>query len=254
MRTQFLNVLSAIVLFVALAGAGASGTTKQIPLKVPSFSWTPSKNILEKNGLTFAVVAPTYKQVEIIDNWGYGRIEPFKSFSNSMVADMEELLTARGYNIRGPFATRDEMVYADKQACDLAIIIDIEPTLQNTSGNGAWKRRGVCEDKTQGYAFDGVLTLFGKINLTAVEPISGEKIWAKSVEIPISETPQIKSIQSICGGENLIYLIYRNPSLSNPVTELLQTAYGDILDKIWNHLDPNEFARDMQRIKELKKK
>ena len=253
MRTQFLNVLSAIVLFVALIAIGGS-TTKEIPFKTPGFSWSPSKTVLEKNEITFAIVAPSYKKIEGAASGDWGNTEPFKSFSKSIVGDMEELLTARGYNIRGPFKTRDEMVYADKEACHLALIIDVEPVLSVVSGG--WVEQGVstCNDGSKAHSYRGVLSMYSKINLTAIEPISGEKLWAKSIETSVEQTPQIKSSKSVCGGSGaFLALLTADAALQNPITDLLQGSYSDIMDKIWNHLDPNEFARDKERIIKLKK-
>lgn len=43
--------------------------------------------------------------------------------------DFEKLLTAKGFTIRGPFRSRDEMVYNDKRNSDfvLQVEIDLQP-------------------------------------------------------------------------------------------------------------------------------
>lgn len=50
----------------------------------------------------------------------------FLQLVNNMTRDFEEILTARGYGIKGSFQTLDEMIYPDKEGSDLILTAKIK--------------------------------------------------------------------------------------------------------------------------------
>ncbi len=54
-----------------------------------------------------------------------------------MGVDFEELLIAKGYSIRGPFSSYDEVVFRDKQDSDL--LMEVEINFNVEAGQGALK-------------------------------------------------------------------------------------------------------------------
>lgn len=239
------NVLSLLVIALGAVTFWASVTQKQVALKTPSYSWTPPTTEPIPNKFTFALIHPHYAD----NSWEL--YDPFRTFSQSLAGDTEELLTARGYSIRGPFKTRDEMVYADKEVCDLALIIEVDPTFKFVEGG--FSVIGQCKDGSTGYGIkDGVLAIYGKINLVALEPLTGEKLWVKSVEIPEQRTEKINVKTGYCNATFLTFITKQN-AVQNAVIDLLQAGYTGILDKMWNHLEPSEFERLKPTIEQLKK-
>src|SRR5580765_4546739 len=101
-----------LLLSVALAGCSSpkqTTTAAQPPVqRIPAkFDYSPpSRAQAASTGITIAIVRPTY----VGKNPVY-YVSPFNEMATSMGNDFEELLTAKGFTVRGPFGSRDEMVY-----------------------------------------------------------------------------------------------------------------------------------------------
>src|SRR5678815_5739246 len=119
-----------IMFSLALAGCSSpkqTTTTAQPPIqRIPAkFDYSPpSRAQVASTGITIAIVRPTY----VGKNPEY-YVPPFNEMATSMGNDFEELLTAKGFTIRGPFGSHDEMVYNDKvnSSFVLEIGIDVNP-------------------------------------------------------------------------------------------------------------------------------
>lgn len=241
------NVFTAILILATACLTFWASSTSKSPMKTPEYTWTPPTEEKEPSNFTMAIVNPRYANNDLRFN------EPFKSFSDNLAADIEEAMTARGYSIRGPFKTRDEMIYNDKEESDLAIIIEINPKFGLVNGKYNSSSLITCDDGSNAIKLSQVvISLSGKINLTAMEPISGEKLWVKSVEIPINQTPQIAAENFWCFDRQVLPFIIHDSFIHNAVVQLLEDGYADIIDKIWNHIHPSEFERLESTIKELK--
>lgn len=240
------------LLLCSLAGLifWASGSTKLIPMQPRSYSWSAPSSAMEKNGITFALVAPSY------GSEGLGDISFFKDYSKSMEGDFSEMLTQKGYSIRGPYKALDEMVFSDKKDSYLALMVDIAPDIRAVSGGWVPNKKLTCtQTGAKPNMFRGTIRIAGNINLKAVEPLSGETMWTRKVEIPETLTEELESSTSFC--EDRIGLLWyqalsQDGALANPVSAALSDAYKDILDKVWKMLDPQEFERlrkDVERLK-----
>jgi len=97
------------------------------------------------------------------------------------------------------------------------------------------------------YKTEGTVYLFGTLNMTAVNPITGEKFWKKSVTLPRKQvvlqgetqwtgTPTVKQMLS----DNGVY---------NPIAKALESYYADALDKSWRHISVEEFKMIAAEIK-----
>lgn len=103
-----------------------------------------------------------------------------------MASDIEELIIAKGFRMKGPYQAYDEMVFEDKKGTD--ILIQIEIALQLTAFEGGWRPiSSILGAAYSTYVYNAKVSLVGKINLSGVEPLTNEKIWSKSVLIPTVE-------------------------------------------------------------------
>lgn len=254
MKNQFKFIYYlAFILVGAIISAFSTDTVEKVTKATPSFSSTPQSSSGTSNGITIAVISPKFVvEGSVMDV----KNEIFKIFKKSIEADFMELLTARGYSVRGPFASRDEMVFDDKERCHIALIADVSPNFKSNTG-GFVNVFSKCPNGYQAQQLKGDLVVYGDIALTVLEPITGEKLWAKKVEIPEESSGEVKS-KVICGGstnfEKFLYLIDNDNNVGNAVTTLLQKTYSPILNKIENHMNPSEFNRLMPQIEKLKKR
>lgn len=229
------------------------GTTKQIaPSKYnPQFTYTPEKRTqISESSLTVAIIDPVFSDGE--DN---NLVEPYKSFVRNMADDFEEALNANGFKIKGPYKTRDEMVYGDKLNSDFAIEIEVE--MLSEAGDFG-KRSLSFKDALlykDAYRLGGTFYHKGRIILTATDPIDGEKFWKKTVDLDrkaVATDGYKKFIGSVTSlGDELILSDY---GIYNPIAKVLESYYADAMSSLSRQIDPREMEQVSKQIKAKRKR
>lgn len=184
------------------------------------------------------------------------RNELFQSFGKGLSSDIEELIIAKGFTLKGPYQGYDEMVFEDKKNTDMVITIEINP--QFTAAEGKWTAHEHLNllstaPSYNTYSYAGKVSLVGKINLSGVEPLTNEKIWSKSVLIPNVENIDIITSGTYTTPVNSQELM-EDPTVYNAVGKALQAQYTGIMDKVAAHFSVEEFKTLKSQIKELKSK
>lgn len=105
----------------------------------------------------------------------------FNDFASSMTKDFMEILTARGFGVRGPFNTYDEMTFPDKKDSDLILTVKFEIN-PDVSRVPLW-----IDSDGAGFSLnpfvETVVSVKGRIDLILSESLTNEKMWTKSVPI-----------------------------------------------------------------------
>lgn len=175
--------------------------------------------------------------------------ELFRQFKTAIGNDIEELIVAKGFNLKGPYESYDDMVFDDKKSTDVVIQIEMDP--QFTAAEGTWKN--VFTMNGWMVTYSGKVSLIGKINLSGVEPLTNQKIWSKSVSIPPIENIIIETSQKydhvLSGWE-----LYQDPGVYNAVGQALSLQYKSIMEKIAAQINAEEFISMQQELTELKAK
>lgn len=237
-----------------LGGCALPEQAPKEPLKPASFDYTPpSTSGAGSAGMKIILVDPTYAA-----GFEGSGVEPYASFGRSMGDDFEEVLSARGYTVYGPYATYDEIVYSEKELADLVLLVDIDidqsqnlrqtqhATLASLLG-GANSTNGVL------YKLAGIMGITGKLTIKAREPQSGEQMWVKSVEIAPQSydvaSQEAWSLAAIAAGQH-----YGDAGIFNPTVDTLQGVYNDSLAKAFTYLDPRELQQLRPQIDRIKKR
>jgi len=186
----------------------------------------------------------------------YGESDVFVNFRKFIGDDIEELLIDKGYRIKNTYPSFDNMTYDEKKDVDVALEIEIVPTF--TAAEGGWKTYTPFQfspsgNATHTYGYSGTVSLIGKINLIGIEPMSHEKIWLKSIDIPSISNIQIATSHQLNHPSVDMYFL-NDPNVYNALGAALQQQYHGILQQIDTYLDPREFADLKGQIKELKVK
>lgn len=155
------------------------------------------------------------------------------------------MLIAKGFNLKGTYSSYDEMVFTDKKDVQLLISLEIVPDI--TVVSGGWVR-GMSTNKQEIWAYRGVVTLGGKINIWGVEPMSNEKVYVKSIVIPTVENISLDSKGYYLNALDAAKRLY------NPMGDAYLQIYTNIIEKINVQLDPQEMLTLKKEIKELKAK
>lgn len=247
MKKQLFSI--GIFLIAAFAYlASSSPKEAQVPVQTITFDYSvAAQNTPGSAGTLIGLVRPNYAA-----KFEYNGIDMFTRFRSSMAADVEELLIAKGFRLKGPYETQDEMLFNDKKEADILILIEVAPEF--TNAHGSWNHQlKISSSSPDYYKYSGTCSLVGKINLTGIEPLTGEKIWAKSVSIPTVDNISLKT-QNAWNTNQWSNELMKDPGISNPMGAALQTVYKGVMDKMAAHFDPEEFRSLKPQIKELKAK
>jgi hypothetical protein len=176
----------------------------------------------------------------------------------NMGNDFEELLAAKGFTMRGPFNSLDEMVFNDKvnSSFIIEISIDLIPQIQYSN---ATRQAGVGSSIIFGgspytiYTGNGTAAFGGNLVLTALSPQYGEKIWKKSIALEQSSFA-FKGSKEFYSAPSMAVLLKEDNLVYNTVLSELEKIYNKTLDLVWRQIDPNEMKIVADQAKKADKK
>ncbi len=237
-------------LFAILLGCGSTQTIT--PAKYnPTFGYTPeSRAQITDKSLTVAIIDPVFSDGE--EN---RLVDPYTSFVRNMRDDIEETLNANGFKIKGPYKSRDEMVYGDKLNSDFALEVEVEMLGEKGDFGAKSLSLGEALLYKNCYKLGGTFYHKGRITLTATDPIDGEKFWKKTVDL--DRKPVVTNGTSIlCGPITTINdeKILSDVGIYNPVAKVLESYYADAMTSISRHIDPREMENVSKQIKAKRKR
>ena len=239
---------------LVLGGCATSPTTAApVVSKIPAtYDYEPAERSAPASaGTTVLLVSPQFAP-----DFQYASSEIYRQFAESMAEDFEEMLTARGFTVLGPFDTYDEVVFSAKDSADLLLSADLDieyaSDIQNVQ---TYQSPGVAAIMLGAQGQFGVkpkgnAALSGKVTLQVMEPTTQEKLWVKSVPVP-SVTYPVESTKSYPYG-TLPSTYMKDAGFHNPTVKALQEIYGSTLDKSYAFLEPRELQLlkpQAQRIK-----
>jgi hypothetical protein len=256
---------SLTVLVLAAAGTLTACATKTARVTVyqPSFDFTPPSTAPAGDaGVTIALVATQYpgqeapaaptvyahsQQIPATVLWGLLAPE----LPNSMARDFEEALVARGFTLKGPYDSYEEMVYSDKRDTDLVLIPELDITLIVTDFSVKQNFK-LISDNT--YSIErGVAQLRGRVNLNAYESMTFTKLWLKSLDVPETSIEFDGNVEY--PAQPLGIDPIREVSFRTAVAQALEEEmYSRVLQTAWDYLDPQEMQVLKQQAEEIRAK
>lgn len=253
---RMLYLLTAL-LFIG-CGPSKSVTTTSPPVqRIPAkydFS-PPSRSQVGSTGITIAIVKPTYvgKNPEYF-------VPPFNEMAVSMGNDFEELLTAKGFTMRGPYSSRDEMVYNDKVNSSFVLEVGIELNPQynhkavtTTKTNWAGIMNKNAPPSITTLQMNGEITLAGTLVINAKSPQYGELIWKKNISLESSSFIYSGTI-TWSGQPTMAEELNKDNGVYNTVSSELQKFYLKALELAWRQIDPAEMKTVADQSKKADKK
>lgn len=247
MKKMIVPLLAGGIAVLALSGCFSPKQVVQTK-KTFSFDHTPTENTTSGSAnMLLAFIKPYYAT-----EFTSGNGELFRSFQKALGNDVEELIIAKGFNLKGPYESFDEMVFEEKKQTSITIQIEIAPRF--TAAEGNWKANAALLGYGGiTYTYSGKVSLIGKININGIEPLTNQKIWAKSVSIPNIENIPIQTSNKYTRTLSDAELI-NDPGVYNELGKALMQQYEGIMKKIESHFSVEEFNSLKGQIKELKLK
>ena len=242
MKARQKHLLSSLAIAFALTLFFGSSPAKKTLKMSYSFDHAPKGTVAPGSadisiGLVKPYFAEDWKSVENIDL--------FSRYRDGLSGDVEELLIAKGFTLKGPFDQKADMTYTDKKTAALALDIKIIPRIdgwKTLKSNGSIKR---------GFHYSGLLIFVGRIELSAYEPLTGEKVWSKSAELPQQSNISVTT-DKLYSGEVTLSDLFDDGGFYNPIGLAMQKSYDTALNKLEGYIDKEEFRALLPQVKELK--
>lgn len=233
-----------------LLACGSTGNVaSKAPKYNPNFDYTPPQRENPRSaGITIALINPVFTGED-----PNKLVPPYSTFIENMADDFEEMLIAKGFSLRGPFASRDEMVYGDKKNSDIALEINIS---LKEEGNLQLKKKtnwaqALNKKASNHYTVGGTFYHFGNIIIEATDPFTGEKFWKKTVALPRKEIVA-QGNQVWTGKPTPTQMLSLDTGIYNPVAKALESYYQDAIKTAWRHIDVEEMKMIKKQIEKSK--
>jgi hypothetical protein len=213
----------------------------------PQFSYAPpSRENVASTGITIALLNPVF----ISKNINYAG-SPWTEFAKAMGNDIEDLLTAKGFKVRGPFNSMDEMVVPDKMNSDFVVQVTID---MNVLDDRKFKTGMNLLGSGLSYKVSsGNVTINPAIRMTFLSCFSAEKLSKKDLDIPQTNF-QYSGTQK-WDGTNLPFVreFNQDVNLWNPFCKSLEEIYKESFDIMYKQFDKDEMAEISKVSKETDK-
>jgi hypothetical protein len=267
-RTILNKAMERTILLTLLAASVATSTGCPPPppkppreVYTPKFDWEPpSKAVPGSAHVTFAIVSPEFS-ARASSAWAGADGTPpvLRDLQQAMSGDFAELLAAKGFTTRGPFATYMEMTFPDKKGSDLVLHSDIDITIHD-AGRAA-DFHVVLLGPNQ-FTFHGVAELGGRVQLVLSESLTNERMWVKTVELPSKKVAWIGT-EALVNPSNPnavviplppFYQHFADPGFLSTVGRELEAYYRFTMDAAWRYLSPEEMSLVKKQAQEIRQR
>ena len=166
---------------------------------------------------------------------------------SSMKTDIEKILVAKGFKITGPFDKLDMMTYPQKQGANLTLtpVINVSAPgkIMSQSGMGT-----ILFPRQE----EGVFVFSGWIALVMLEPLSGEKMWIKRIEVDPIEEPFRKKYYTVQSqGREQVRVV--EDTQEQALASGLNRLYPKVMQQAWTYFHPDEIMNVKKQADEVRK-
>ena len=269
-KTICLQLLAAMALGAWLIGSHGCVTQSAPPTPLPQSPWgeryafsyhLPDEAAAAKPGsvpVTVAVVNPSYKEDEsALGTELYAKVG--KGVSTSMGTDLDKILIAKGVTTTGPFPSLSEITYSEKKDAALTLAPRVFITAEVKKIGDPRQVDYASPPRTEQ---DFAMSITGWITFIMQEPLSGEKMWIKKLELEPVEMRGVIATESIpqyskdeCGDE--ILSGYRPGNIlydgrPDAMASALKQMYPVIMAQFQKYLDTDEMVQLKEKGKEIR--
>lgn len=211
----------------------------------PRFAYSYPAGEAKASDVTIAIVRP-------VDATGFANasqmgtlyVQHATAFNAAIAAQFQELLSNKGFKQTGPFDDLNSMTFGDKRSADLAltaqvgITVAIPPEKMRHQDDLFGTRPGVI------YSSSGPCTVTGFVSYVLLEPLSGQKLWVKKLDVPPTEV----DCSAERGGPGL------GTILANNAAHALEKVFVVVMQKAWDYISPEEMVLLKKQSQELRTK
>lgn len=249
--TYYLLVI--VLLLLAALPLGCATLPPPAEPVARAFFYTPPEQVKQLFPVTIALVRPRYENpteqmvARMVGSDSWAR-ETGGAFVNSLKTDLEKLLIAKGFKVTGPYDSLDVMTFPEKKGANLTLtpIVEIRADDHVTAHNPAFTGEVIVTPGTQ----EGVFSVGGWVAFVMVEPLSGEKMWMKRIELePVQERYSFTYIAPRGGGQATWFY---GDTRQQAFTKALNRIYPAVMQKAWAYFDSEEVLHVKQQAEEVR--
>jgi hypothetical protein len=218
-----------VISLACLAIAGCASAPPPVPTYTPRFAYS----------YPAGEAPPTAGNIARVNMSAKNGI----AFNAAMTAQFQEMFNKKGFKQTGPFDDLNSMTFPDKKGADLTLTPQVgititAPIVETRHQDDLFGTRpGVI------YKATGPCVASGFVSFVLLEPLSGEKIWVKKIDVPPTEAD--------CSGE-------RSDGMSaiivNGAARALEQVFKAVMKKAWDYLSPEEVVMLKKQSQELRTK
>lgn len=218
-----------------------------------AFFYTPPEQAKQLFPVTIALVRPRYENptermvAQIVGSDSWAR-ETGGAFVNSLKTDLEKLLITKGFKVTGPYDSLDVMTFPEKKGANLTLtpIVEIRADDHVTSHKPAFTGEIIVTPGT----VEGVFAVGGWVAFVMLEPLSGEKMWMKRIELePVQE--RYSFTYTAPRGRGQVTRFYGD-TRQQAFTRALNQIYPAVMQKAWTYFDSEEVLHVKQQAEEVR--
>jgi hypothetical protein len=171
-----------------------------------------------------------------------------------MGVDLDKIIVAKGMTSVGPYPSLDDVTYPDKKNADITLAPKVFIVTQTK--NGEWQldfqTRGCpCRWRT----FE--MQISGWISYVMQEPLSGEKMWVKKLELESRTASGKEIVQALPRRQGNYVVGWDSGKLlfngrTEAVADTLEALYPTIMGKAWTYIEPDEIVHLKEKTKEIR--
>lgn len=188
----------------------------------PNFEYALPANAPKVN-MTLGLVKPEFGESGLLYHKANLEDEVVGLMIRKMDGTFQELINAKGFSVRGPWKSLNEIAYVDKTGSELVLVphfdFQVQVTMTNVrqvplenkgglgsmfgggfSGTSTDKNAGSTAGPTES-ACDVVLSTAGKVEFKAIEPVTREQLWFKSVDVDAAKQTFGAQRGDVCDGK-----------------------------------------------------
>ena len=226
-----------------------------------AYSYSPPQQGTRPAGsvpVTVAVVNPSYRETDsALMGEIYSKVA--KGFTSSMGTDLDKILIAKGMTTTGPYPSLDEITYSDKKGAELTLApkIFISTEIKYGEMHPTQRQQGLTMERQFS------MSISGWISFIMQEPLSGEKMWIKKLELEPVQVTGLEIFEASprygsdgCGGRAVVGWDATDKHLYHGQTEAMAGAlkqlYPVIMNAFQRYLDSDEMVQLKEKGKEIR--
>lgn len=241
----------------------------------PNFKYAANA-VGKKLDVTVGVINPVFSDDAQLNHRAYADNGVVKEMVSALGATFNEILIAKGFNTKGPFVSLNDMTFPEKKGSDLLLypLFDYQielkpgnaktvpigpapaPSSEGSSFFGGLIKSGEPEKKQPPAPVptkttcDVTLSVIGNVQFIAQEPLSGERMWIKRLDVSAASQTFSGQEGTICEGKNDAWPI----EIKNAWAKAHELVYQSSMKAFDNYVNGEEFQMYKQQSQELRDK